>query len=165
MAIIFLCSNSLNYCFDYPGPTCCRHVQFLLKRRGLCPLLRNSEYSESTSQTCVCMSFCGNVHSCRGTGEHRLGQPFCLLCCHVFYCSSYPTHPRLFLPVVFVSVALRSSSWLPQKVSHCSGECLANHPGTARYNTCKHHACYAHTHPFNTKHCIKMTHKKGLCCT
>lgn len=104
IVIIFQCSSCLASCISFTGSTRCRHVQFFLKRRRLCPLLRNGERSVSESQECVCMCFCGNVHSCRLTGE--VGQQFHLLCCHVLYCLSYSTY-HLFLSV---SVALRRSS-------------------------------------------------------
>lgn len=126
------------FCFFYTGSACCRHVQFFLKRRRLCPLFRNGEFTVSTSQHCCCMTFRGNVHSCRVAVGRMLGKlfVFTLLSCTL-----------LLLPrcvCLSVSVALRSSGRLPQKVSHCSGECLANHPGSARYNICKH-ALSTHT--------------------
>lgn len=37
----------------FPGSACCRHVQFFLKRGGLCPLLCHSKYSVVNRQTSV----------------------------------------------------------------------------------------------------------------
>lgn len=81
---------------------------------------------KSASQQHICVTFFENPHSCRVTGTRSLYiDTKCSAC---------------------VPVALRSSSWLPQKVSHCFGECPTNHPRPTRYNPCKH-ALLSHTHP------------------
>ena len=67
--VIIQCSSCLTSRISSTGSTCCRHVQFFLKGRRLCPLLCNGKLSVSASPTCVCMSSCGNIHSCRVTGE------------------------------------------------------------------------------------------------
>lgn len=126
-------------CFCHLGSTGCRHVQLFLQRRGLCPLLRNSEYSP-TSHTCVCTSLQrerSQLH--RNWGNTDLASRFIYFAVMSFllfawFISPPTTHFHLwfFSFCVCVCVALRSSGWLSQKVPHCSGELVAHHPGPAR---------------------------------
>lgn len=74
-------------------------------------------------------------------GSGRSAICLYLLSCRALRCSCYSAFPRVCL---FVSVALRSSGRLPQKVSHSPGERLANHPGSARYKIYKQ--AFIHTH-------------------
>lgn len=90
-------------------------------------------------QTC----FRGNVHSCggsRGKKKTACVSHFIHFAIISFKCLSdwtLPSFPPLPLHIhfslwFFVSAALRGSGGLPQKVSHCTGECFANRPGAAR---------------------------------
>lgn len=132
----------------FPGSTGCRHVQFLLKRRGLCPILCHSEFSVSC--TVMCLHDCLSVGTPAAAVERGEQRPVTIYLAAMYFLwlvsFSHQTHTvSLFL------TALGVSSWLPQKVSDCFGECPANHSGSTRYNI--------HTHPTKLK-AVKVINTK-----
>lgn len=119
--------------FNSPGSARCRHVQFFLKRGGVCPLLCNSKYSVVSRQTSVFVGLFTAVEKLWINSPSAIfiysftvmsfNSFLNVLYLHTFQCCFF---------VWFVFTALGSSGRLPQKVSNSFGKCFANHPGTAR---------------------------------